>query len=405
MNDHEKEHTAYHEGGHAVRGVRARARRPRAQGHDPPHRHGAGHDPADAGRGAPLARQGVPRATRSSCSWVVASPRSSCSAPSPPARRTTSCAATEIARRMVREWGMSDRIGPMAWGSEGAVFLGEDLVHTRDYSDETARVIDEEVERILRDEENRARTTLSEHRAGSGGGGARRCSSTRPSTAQRSRDLVDTAMGHKAGGLRALACAPTAPRRSSRRYRRRRLPHRLRRVAAVDSDAGSLDADARTSELTEVGFGGAAGVAELGDRGPEVGGGERADERARARRPRRRRSASWGSRRARSAGAASPLRLGVDLAHRDVGATRAPRASAPRPWHESQAADENSATNQAASGRGKSARSSCVGTGYTSRGGGSGGRRRRHHAEPRRPRPGSRAAITDACGHRVAQPP
>ena len=74
--------------------------------------------------------------------------------------------ATEIARRMVREWGMSDRIGPMAWGSEGAVFLGEDLVHTRDYSDETARVIDEEVERILRDEENRARATLSEHRPG-----------------------------------------------------------------------------------------------------------------------------------------------------------------------------------------------------------------------------------------------
>ena len=39
----------------------------------------------------------------------------------------------------------------MAWGSQGAVFLGEDLMHTRDYSDETARVIDEEVERILRD--------------------------------------------------------------------------------------------------------------------------------------------------------------------------------------------------------------------------------------------------------------
>ena len=74
--------------------------------------------------------------------------------------------ATEIARRMVREWGMSDRIGPMAWGSQGAVFLGEDLVHTRDYSDETARVIDEEVERILRDEESRARKTLREHRAG-----------------------------------------------------------------------------------------------------------------------------------------------------------------------------------------------------------------------------------------------
>ncbi len=74
--------------------------------------------------------------------------------------------ATEIARKMVREWGMSDRIGPMAWGSQGAVFLGEDLVHTRDYSDDTARVIDEEVERILRDEETRARSVLVAHRAG-----------------------------------------------------------------------------------------------------------------------------------------------------------------------------------------------------------------------------------------------
>jgi cell division protease FtsH len=72
--------------------------------------------------------------------------------------------ATEMARRMVREWGMSDRIGPMAWGSQGAVFLGEDLMHTRDYSDDTARVIDEEVERILRDQEDRCRRLLTEHR-------------------------------------------------------------------------------------------------------------------------------------------------------------------------------------------------------------------------------------------------
>ena len=77
---------------------------------------------------------------------------------------------TELARKMVREWGMSDRIGPMAWGSQGAVFLGEDLMHTRDYSDETARVIDEEVERILRDEEDRCRKVLTEYRAGLDGG-------------------------------------------------------------------------------------------------------------------------------------------------------------------------------------------------------------------------------------------
>jgi cell division protease FtsH len=73
---------------------------------------------------------------------------------------------TELARKMVREWGMSDRIGPMAWGSQGMVFLGEDLMHTRDYSDETSRVIDEEVEHILRTQEERAMSVLSRHRKG-----------------------------------------------------------------------------------------------------------------------------------------------------------------------------------------------------------------------------------------------
>jgi cell division protease FtsH len=73
---------------------------------------------------------------------------------------------TELARKMVREWGMSERIGPMAWGSAGMVFLGEDLMHTRDYSDETSRVIDEEVERILREQEERATKMLRRHRKG-----------------------------------------------------------------------------------------------------------------------------------------------------------------------------------------------------------------------------------------------
>ena len=72
--------------------------------------------------------------------------------------------ATEIARKMVREWGMSDRVGPMAWGSQGQVFLGDDLMHTRDYSDDTARVIDEEVQRILTDQEDRCRKLLTDHR-------------------------------------------------------------------------------------------------------------------------------------------------------------------------------------------------------------------------------------------------
>src|ERR687898_964666 len=74
--------------------------------------------------------------------------------------------STELARKMVSEWGMSQRVGPMAWGSQGQVFLGEDLMHTREYSDETARVIDEEVERILREGEERCRHVLRANRHG-----------------------------------------------------------------------------------------------------------------------------------------------------------------------------------------------------------------------------------------------
>lgn len=73
---------------------------------------------------------------------------------------------TELARRMVREWGMSDKIGPMAWGSQGQVFLGEDLMHTRDYSEHTSQVIDDEVELILRAQEVRALDVLGRHRGG-----------------------------------------------------------------------------------------------------------------------------------------------------------------------------------------------------------------------------------------------
>ena len=73
--------------------------------------------------------------------------------------------ATELASRMVREWGMSEAIGKMAWAPRGPVFLGEELIHTRDYSDDTARVIDEEVSRILGEQADRARRVLTEQRA------------------------------------------------------------------------------------------------------------------------------------------------------------------------------------------------------------------------------------------------
>jgi cell division protease FtsH len=113
---------------------------------------------------------------------------------------------TELARKMVREWGMSDRIGPMAWGSQGAVFLGEDLMHTRDYSDETARVIDEEVERILRDEEDRCRKVLTEYRPGLDAV-ARALLERETLSGEEVGDAVDAAMGRKVGGPRLITRA------------------------------------------------------------------------------------------------------------------------------------------------------------------------------------------------------
>ena len=75
--------------------------------------------------------------------------------------------ATNIARRMVREWGMSDKVGPMAWHSQQQVFLGEDLMTSgREYSDSTAKMMDDEIARILTEQEQRAHDYLVKHRRG-----------------------------------------------------------------------------------------------------------------------------------------------------------------------------------------------------------------------------------------------
>ena len=75
--------------------------------------------------------------------------------------------ATAIARRMVREWGMSERVGPMAWSSQQQVFLGEDLMSAgREYSDDTAKLLDEEIARILTEQEERAAGLITRHRRG-----------------------------------------------------------------------------------------------------------------------------------------------------------------------------------------------------------------------------------------------
>jgi cell division protease FtsH len=120
---------------------------------------------------------------------------------------------TELARKMVREWGMSEELGPMAWGSQGMVFLGEDLMHTRDYSEDTARVVDAEVSRILRRQEERAIELLSRHRGGLDAV-ARGLLERETLDGEEVGRLVDTAYGrpvHEAGSTVVPHFAPSGP--------------------------------------------------------------------------------------------------------------------------------------------------------------------------------------------------
>jgi cell division protease FtsH len=74
--------------------------------------------------------------------------------------------ATRLARYMVSHWGMSDRLGPMSFRiGEEHVFLGKEIQEQRDFSEGTAQVIDQEVQNLLREADQRAYSLLEEHRA------------------------------------------------------------------------------------------------------------------------------------------------------------------------------------------------------------------------------------------------
>ena len=74
--------------------------------------------------------------------------------------------ATETAKRMVTEWGMSEKLGLMAYGSDSqTVFLGKDMETHSAYSEETARLIDEEMRKIINDAHARATKLLTENRS------------------------------------------------------------------------------------------------------------------------------------------------------------------------------------------------------------------------------------------------
>jgi cell division protease FtsH len=73
---------------------------------------------------------------------------------------------TDLARRMVCEWGMSEAVGPLTFGrKDEEVFLGRDLAQHKDYSEDTANKIDQEIKRIVTENYDRARSILEEKKA------------------------------------------------------------------------------------------------------------------------------------------------------------------------------------------------------------------------------------------------
>jgi cell division protease FtsH len=72
--------------------------------------------------------------------------------------------ATDLARKMVCEWGMSEKLGPLTFGrKEEEIFLGRELTTKRDFSDQVALEIDLEIKRLVTENYERAKRLLTEH--------------------------------------------------------------------------------------------------------------------------------------------------------------------------------------------------------------------------------------------------
>ena len=72
---------------------------------------------------------------------------------------------TDRARKMVTEWGMSDKIGPVNYSGDGQVFIGKDMQTRATYSEELAKIIDLEVESIIKDAHKKATELLCANRS------------------------------------------------------------------------------------------------------------------------------------------------------------------------------------------------------------------------------------------------
>ena len=132
--------------------------------------------------------------------------------------------ATELARRMVCEWGMSDAMGPLTFGKkEEQIFLGREIAQHQDYSEDTALKIDQEVKRFVTDNYQRAHELLSAHKDDARARWPTRCWRAKCSTPSRCSRL---AAGLPLDEPQPVAARPPVAGRRRARVRGRRSARR-----------------------------------------------------------------------------------------------------------------------------------------------------------------------------------
>jgi cell division protease FtsH len=164
MSDREKELTAYHEGGHAV-AMRY------LEHHDPVHKVTIISRGMMGGYTRPLPPEDRYYMTRSQFKAMLASALGGHAAEHVVYGEISTGAendiekATNIARKMVKEYGMSERLGTVALGhKEELVFLGREIGEQKNYSEKTAEAIDEEIRRLIDEGYALAVKIITEHR-------------------------------------------------------------------------------------------------------------------------------------------------------------------------------------------------------------------------------------------------
>ena len=168
----EPRHQRRREGDHRLPRGRSRRRaadpaevRPGPEGHDHQPRHGPRlHDGAAPGRPLPQEQDRV-RGPDRRASWAATPPRRLIFGDTTTGASNDIEKATALARRMVTEFGMSDKLGPLSFGKrDELVFLGREIGEQRNYSDEVAKQIDEEVRAIIDAAYARAMDVLVKHK-------------------------------------------------------------------------------------------------------------------------------------------------------------------------------------------------------------------------------------------------